>query len=59
MTNPCKDCDRRHHKCWSDCEQYIAWKSESQAAKRALYEGREATNFLMDSMAKTQKRKKK
>lgn len=57
MANPCKNCDRRHQNCWSECEDYKAWKEQTQAAKRALHKGREAENFLMDSISKLKRRK--
>lgn len=31
--SPCKNCEKRHIKCHSDCEEYKAWVEEERAEK--------------------------
>ena len=32
---PCKDCIKRHHLCWDECEDYKAAKSVAENEKHA------------------------
>ena len=33
MTNPCFNCQKRHTLCWSECDDYKAWRKEYDAVR--------------------------
>lgn len=37
MTAPCKGCNKRTENCHSDCELYMAFRTEVEKAKEARY----------------------
>lgn len=44
MTNPCKDCEKRHEACWGHCEDYKAWKKQyTDVAEKRQKENASAT----------------
>ena len=43
---PCLDCANRHEACWSDCEQYKAWRGERDVVISASYEERQRNSML-------------
>lgn len=43
MTAPCKDCDRRHPGCHSECEDYKTFRAEQDKVIEAKAKARNAT----------------
>lgn len=48
---PCKDCKRRHYKCWGECEDYKKYKAEVEKVNAAR------RDYLMKSNLGTYKKK--
>lgn len=46
MTAPCKDCDKRHSGCHSQCEKYRDWRKKMDDAMEKRQKAREAEPVL-------------
>ena len=52
LVSPCLNCDKRHLRCHSDCEEYKQFQFENEKRKKYAREKRESNNDLVYSFKK-------
>ena len=55
---PCKDCEKRHFKCHSDCIDYALFKKEHEDEKKDLSKYAELNEVRKDRQTKEMKYRK-
>lgn len=48
LASPCKGCEERHSGCHSECEKFLAWKSEYEAKRAEINKQKDQQRMLDD-----------
>jgi len=54
----CKDCKKRHPKCHSECEEYLAAKEENERIRKARKEAGLVIEYIAESVRKSKRKRK-
>lgn len=59
ISSPCKDCEKRHRACWSECEAYQEYLVKKDELKMMRYKDINLTMRAYEHDAKTKALRKK
>ena len=57
MKNPCRECDTRHYKCHSICDEYRKYADERERHRQAHARDADISGYCADSYHKIKKSK--
>lgn len=55
---PCKNCEKRHHKCHDSCPEYKEYRDRVEKAAKYLREGEDARMYEIENDYKRARRAK-